>query len=711
MLLPLRGEAQTRYVADGPELRESLDEAAWSFLARQPCGRVTWTPDTRSASALRTSAEPLLATLRKQVGPLGMPSPAMESSRDVYADSLYTVTFVTARGRTRGVPVLGYLAWPNAHRDGPIAIVIPGANSSPEQAFGWRFPLSSALTFRDTPINGTATALLNQGFVVFVPFISDDYEYGYLLPWIELENLGASYRQRTGQGGTLSLIVPQILSGVDLALSLGASRTRSVVMVGWSEGAFLAAAAAAMDPRVSAVVKLMPPRDSHAMRTSPIGIRVNAAFSHLDCVLGDVEQAAMIAPRPLLFAWSDDDLSTLRSRPFWSERIVAGLRDVYRVAPPTSLRLIHSKKSGEAAVLQIAQWAAAQAKLRTATDTLRFPTPTFSHPVDAVDAQMQELVNYVSGVGRCEPLRPAVSVSDTVAFRRSATELRERVRAELRLRPRRDYGVRTLVRQLVNDGPEYRLEWLLLESTGEARRIGGLLATPRNGLKHPAVVSFDGNVGVSEAFGLPPNGRSAYLGAYADELAKAGAVVFVPYRPIFVSRGGSVLLPARLSDTHRLEFELDVAEASLDLLLAEPTVDRTDVIAYGISEAAFPALYAVALDERFTGLLFSNPLVSRRAYFELPGSVRSGAWQTELCTTTDIAMQYLIAPRRFTWEGDNTDLSEFNERPLSFLNSIHDVYRAVGATDAFHYRRHLSGHETHVRELRDVLPFRRRLTF
>jgi hypothetical protein len=255
------------------------------------------------------------------------------------------------------------------------------------------------------------------------------------------------------------------------------------------------------------------------------------------------------------------------------------------------------------------------------------------------------------------------------------------------------------------------LEWLLLQSSGEARQIGGLLATPLEGLRHSAVVSFDGNFSVSEPFGLPPRGRTEYLGAYADELAKAGAIVFVPYRSVFVSRGGSVLLPARNSKTSRLEFELDIARSAVDLLLSEPTVDRTDLIAYGISEAGYTALYSAALDERFTGLMFSNPIHSNASYFALAGSVNSGGWLTQLCSTADVVMKYLIAPRRFTWEGDLTNLSTFDETPLSFANGIADVYRAIGEPDAFHYRRHLSGHETHVREFRDVLPFKHALTF
>jgi hypothetical protein len=207
---------------------------------------------------------------------------------------------------------------------------------------------------------------------------------------------------------------------------------------------------------------------------------------------------------------------------------------------------------------------------------------------------------------------------------------------------------------------------------------------------------------------MPPSGRTSYLNAYGDDLARSGVVVFVPYRPLVASRIPA-LLRARGSSMNRLEFELDLTRATLDVLLDEPSVDPTDVVAYGISEAAYPAVYATAFDQRITGVTFSDPLVSSAAVFQMPNSVRSGAWQTQTCSTMDATMKYLIAPRRFTWEGDNTNLALFPEPPLSFPQSIEAVYRDLGFAGAFNYRRHLSGHETHPMDILDALPFKRRL--
>lgn len=703
-------EAQQHFVHDDVALRTSLDNAGWEFVARQSCRRIPWQPDVRSSEALTQSAEPLRRALRTEIGPAPFrpPQPKIETAQQIYADSTVRVQLVSFSGKFPGTSVVAYLAAPVVSRpDAPLAVVLPGANSTPEQVFGWRALNTDPHIFDKTPLAQVGTALLAQGFTVLTPFIDDSDPFESSFPWSDLSNLGESFHARAGYGGMLSLAIAQVQASIEFGRrEMGSGRHRTVV-VGWAEGAFLGSIAAALDQRIYAVANLMPTRDSRAMRSTAAGVRVNAGFNHFDCTFGNVETAATIAPRPLLFAWADNDIATLRSAAVRSPRIDAELDRLYRVAPQGALTRLRFPSTGDAMAYSVARWAGRQVQSTPLADSLSMPQPAnLVYPDAEVSGSIESVARYVASLGPCTQIATDIDESDVEGFPRAAARLRERVRAELGLRavPAKR-NTRIVVRQLVRNGPDYRLEWLLLRSDGEARQIGGLLATPLGGGKHPALLSFDGNYGVAQVFGMEPFGRTSYLNAYGDDFARSGVVVFVPYRPALVSRTPT-LLRARGAEVNRLEFELDLARSALDVLLAEPSVDSTDVVTYGISEAAYPALLTAVFDERPTGAFFSDPLVSLSAAFRIPSAERSGAWQTQLCSTMDATMKYLVAPRRFTWEGDNTVLSSFPEVPLSFPKSIQELYRNMGFAGAFNYRRHLYGHETHPMEIREVLPFK-----
>src|SRR4051812_13498515 len=83
-IAPNAATTQVRYVEDGPGLQEELSGSPWAFIARQPCQRIDWRPDLRSAAALRASAEPLLRAIEARIGPVGAEGVAVQTSRQVY---------------------------------------------------------------------------------------------------------------------------------------------------------------------------------------------------------------------------------------------------------------------------------------------------------------------------------------------------------------------------------------------------------------------------------------------------------------------------------------------------------------------------------------------------------------------------------------------------------------------------------------------------
>lgn len=699
-----------RYTIDDAAFQEQLSAPAWDFIARQPCARIPWNGTHSAAASIRRDILDRIGII-----PPAAPVFSIQSRKPIYQDAQFTVELVQATGRLPNVPILGYLAQPtNAPPNSPTAIVLQGANSVPEQAFGWVPTGAGDFGLVNPPFAGIANALIARSFAVFVPFIDDDYEFAPILPWIELDNFGFTYRSEINTGGTLSLVVPQIMAAVDFMRALYPASTGGVAMLGWEEGAFLAGITAAVDPRVGAVVKFMPPRDSRAMRATVAGTRVNAPFSQYDCVVGDVQQAALIAPRPLLYAYADDDATLFRSARFVTRAVSDSVAAQYGGRSTFEIR--HLAKGGSALTNSVAQWLGtrmAPSFPPVAGSVSLLQPDALVYPEAKIALIKRALILFVGNLGVCREIPANVSVLDSVAFRQSADLLRDRVRNELRMRPpspTRQAGI--ILRQTLRDGPEYKLEWLYIKGDGESGDFGGLLATPvGRPVRVGAVLSFDGNYGVSQVFGLPPQGNTPYLGAYGDILARSGYVVFAPFRPTFIARGAPAIFRARGASMTRLQFTVGLYSRALDVLLAEPSVDSNNVIAYGISEAAYAALYTTAFDQRLTGLVFSNPLVSNNAYFSDPTTARAGVWQTEMCTTADDVMKYLIAPRPFTWEGDNTDLAHFNEPPLSFPREILRIYQQIGVPRNFNFRRHLSGHETHIREIWDILPFGRRSSY
>lgn len=706
------GSQAVRWTTDAAALQEETGQSLWRWLAAQPCRAVPWRmPTAGGAASVAAAAMPARDYIRRIVGVLP-PSivSTIQTRRTVYEDVNIRVELVTISSRMPGATVVGYLGMPRQRTEGgsPAALLLHGAYSRPGEAFGWRSKDAPAITLDGTGLSGIGAALLRRGFVVFAPIISDDYQFNQSLPWLELENLGATLRANTGHGNALMLAMTQLITSVDF---LKDAASTSVSVVGWEEGAFLAALTAALDPRVDAVVRLSPPRDTRLMRMTPAGLRVGAPFTNLDCVVTEVVQSALVFPRPLLYASAADDPMDARNRQFVSAFVADTIRTLANLSRAAFAvrRFGHAgQQMSESVATWIAEHVSAPAVINDSPNPL--PASDVRYAYDELAAYRLGIYTVVGQSGRCSAFDAHVDITDKDALERTAQTYRRAVEDSLGVDLSRPRSPIVVVRERVTFDAPYTLEWLWLRSKDGQIELGGLLATPQGRVKSrlPAVLSFDGNYGVGQVFGLPPTGRTEYLGAYGDYLARHGVVVFVPARPSWEPRGLGALLMWRHASRTREDWVLNYYALALDFLLTEPAVDSSDVVAYGISEAAYAALYLTAFDARVTGLVFSDPFVLADSYFRDPTNAGSGVWQYDVCNSVDLVMRYLVVPRRFTWEGDNSDLSRYRVDPLEGPSRIADTYRAVGAADAFRFRRHLGDHVTKIEELFRDMPFRQR---
>jgi dienelactone hydrolase len=702
--------AQTGVPLDGPTYRQLVGEPFWGALAAAPCRLPAHMPAKGTTPNANVVA--LRADLLDRIGPLPVHAAGDQlERRRVYSGGRYNIDFVVIRSRLTDVSIFGYLATPIAGPPPPAVLLLHGAGASFEQAFSWRFN-NGFERLDSSPMSGVGAALAEDGYAVLSLWISGQQLFWPLLPWSEYDSWGASLYQKIGRGSGYSIVMGHLLAAVDYLKSQGSA---SVAVLGWREGATLGLVLGAIDTRVTGVVSLSPPLDRRALRSNLEGVQYQSAFMQSDCAFDDPTIATLIAPRPLVFAYAtSDSLSFTRWRRFVRPEIVRDIGRVYAArgagarfkvvvdASPDGMGLSLAARSSIDSMLtpqQIRSSARAVSPTQPAQEV--YPT--------AYGARTQKEVDgYLSFLPSCRPLSVAPDLNDLDSFGRSVEPIRREVRSRLGIPS--DPGrsrLRTLTRAVVADRGDYVLEWVYFRDDARGQSVGGLLASPRHTLQsRPAVLSFDGNYAVTEVFGLPPMGKTAYLGAYGDYLARSGRVVFAPLLSPEYGNAATTILrakdPSAPTGWSRL---VPYYMSAVDFLRQEPGVDTTRVLAYGISYAGYAALITTAVDPRITGLVYSNPAYVNAEYFKGSEASSAAVWLSDVCAIADVAMRYLIAPRPLVWEAEAKDVSAYERYPLEAPQSIEAVYRALGIASRFHFVRHGGGHETRVAGLRSVLPF------
>jgi dienelactone hydrolase len=702
---PLR--AQTLAEIDTPVFRADADLTLWRFIAGAPCKAHGWSPDMSSAPAFDSSLAPLRRLLSEHVGAVpALPAGRVLDRKTLYDGPTYTIQFIELESRLKGVVQYGYLATPKGRlaRKGPAVIVVHGSGTLPQQVFGWTFNQEGDLVaHRDSvPIIGLGITLVEAGYTVFAPWIDDNNLLAPYFPWLDLDMWGSTLRKKTGQGGAYTFIVAELMGVIDFLQGLE-SVDRRVAITGWNEdGAQIASVMGAVDPRISAVVR-SPPIDWPAFRRSNIGSRIGAGFAQMDCALGDVELAAMLAPKPLLFAYSTDGNVYLAHQGYVSNGILQRIQDEYKVfgAAGSARQVISAKESknplGDVQV-----------------SAVRWLDTTFKHhPKDAkhtgavpqlavVPDYPQSLTSYISStvsayeatLGTCGPVRFRQNFSSPDAYHHAVVETRPFIaRAAGFSLPQPGQRIDTLDRHVVLDTTHYTLEYLRLRVRSTGVEIRGLMATPKGALKPmPGVLSIDGNSALKEPFGLIIR-PAPYLNGYADRLVRQGMVVFSVYMSSWFQQGASAALMGRDPTGSRTgwSFLVPYYSAAIDVLWDHPGIDRTRIASYGISYAGVASLVIGSMDDRISTVVYSNIPVDQRELFTTGAGALVPMWWIDLCSGLDIQFK-MIAPRRLIWEAGEDPA--FENRYWNVVQDVRDVYESLGLGDRFTFVRHGGGHET-----------------
>lgn len=714
-----RGERPRSAIASYPSEAElqALDDQVWSLVARIPAadlGSTVGAPGIpRPSPAWRAL---LRGTLRRHIGDFPNPEAGKILSRaSLVSNGRYTIDWVRATSRLPGTTVVGYLAVPTRSTGShPGVVLIHGADAPPHIAFGWRLRGDDPFVGypNGVPLTSVATALVEAGYTVFVPWLSDALPAcvrwntcgftgrtaGETVKWEELDRWGAVLSQKTGAtNGAYRIAAASVVSAVDLVLRTPLVDHLQLAVAGWSQGAAIAGVSAALDDRIRAVLWLGPPVDSRAVAGDPQAIRREAPAALSAALFGQPELAALIAPRPLQLLYSLDDPAVARVRTFVSNAVFESMRREYAaVGADGNLSRDAAAEpagAGEQAVRWLDSVFHRVARPRGATPAAA-PAPEWPYPQKYQDEQRAEFDTYLAGLPALK--RRTVRPSYESLGRFAATveplrrELREALAGRDAMAPR---PVRIIERRRLPIDAPYTLEWIRFEGRVPGTELGAWLATPTGTQRpKPAVLSFDNNYNVGWLFGLDP-APFPYLHEYGDRLARRGYVVLAPYLPSFLVEGWAAIIRAKTMNQRSIwSYLLPLYWSGVDLLSVEPGVDAGRIAAYGISFSGVAALLASALDDRIDTLVYSNSVIDMVLHSRREAASQAGIWQTEAAPFLGLAQRFLIAPRRFVWEtGDN--LAGVPDAAL-VLPPIRQTYQRLGVPDRFEFVRHSAGHET-----------------
>ena len=242
----------------------------------------------------------------------------------------YVFRQVSVLSRLGGIPTFAYAMQPASSSDSrPTVILLHGSGTLPHQAFGLRLDKEGgAVTNSDsTPFIGIGLNLVHAGFNVVAPLISrlPSQREGEI-PWLSVSTWGEILREKMGVGGTETFLVAEIESFIDYAISQSTPGSQ-VYLVGWGEGAYLASLVAGYDPRVRGLVRLESPFDRKVYRNGN-GQHRDAGFAHVECVLGDPAQAAMLRGKPLMYAAARNDANEVLRAKYHSSAVVDSVRAI-----------------------------------------------------------------------------------------------------------------------------------------------------------------------------------------------------------------------------------------------------------------------------------------------------------------------------------------------------------------------------------------------
>ncbi|CAN5415031.1 hypothetical protein BH09GEM1_BH09GEM1_35710 [soil metagenome] len=694
---------------DSKEMVDSLSLPYWRAIAATPCPAVSWKPSYANDAAFQASRAPLLSRLRRASGQLLPPTHGeVFARRTVFENSRYKIQRMWIASRLTNVSITGFLATPLGVSASAPVLLLHGSGMVPAEAFGWslRDQYGASTRFENTVFTNAAVELVEAGYTVFVPWFGDEIDNDSW-PYVQWRTLGRNSSilgAKTNGLNAYYLLLNEVAAVIDFLALQPAVNIAKLSAVGWAEGAQIASLAAAEDARIQAVVRLAAPLDRRAFRRTVDGVFAEASFTHMDCALGDAEMAALVAPRPLLFAYSTRDQSVARSSAFIAPGVAQQIKSMYEaLRRPRSFAVFSDSSWTGQDARRVRTWldGAVGFAPRSLADSLVSPRTPVGEPYRSqyMTATESGRRQYIASLGPCIPPAIVPSLASVDAFSSSVEPLRTLLATRLHAaRVTGAVGFRVVRRVAVLLRGKYTLEYVELQSGRSSIPVTGFLATPITGspdARLPAVISADANYGLAGPFGLLGGEKKEYLNAYADYLASHGTVVFAPWMPAqFTEVAPNALRARNPSGATSFTFTMALFAASVDFVASLPAVDPERIGTWGISYAGFNALYLAALDKRISAILYSNPVTTAEVLFSNDDASVLAPFFGEICSMIDPTLEYLIAPRRLIRENGLHDDNGYERSPLESVVRIREVYDQLGIPGQFDFYRHSGGHLT-----------------
>jgi dienelactone hydrolase len=687
------------------DITSQLVDGADRFLLReleQSVGRRTafWKRDFSSPEKYAASLEPNRQRLAKILGLRDdrtafdglqllatTASPAMVGEGSNYR--IYAVRWPTVGD----VASEGLLLLPNGRRVADV-IALPDADQTPEMLAG--------LVDGVAPQSQFARRLAESGCAVLVPTLVD--RSVHQLRGAKLTNREFIYRAAFEMGRhVLGYEIQAVLAGVDHFVKDRGAANRKIGVIGWGQGAQIALAAAALDPRidVACVSGYFDSRQQAWEETLDRNV-----FGLLE-QFGDAELASLIAPRPLIVEaargpefevppgtgggpgkLATPKLDGVRAEVERAKRLVAGLQT------PTHIELVVSG-DGTGPFASQAALKAFCTPLGTAlaSDGGR---PKTCAKLDAAPARQERLVYQLNRhtqrvLAESAEVRrkffAKLDVSSLDKFQKTVEPYRKLFYDEVIGRfdqPLLPPKVRT---RQVYDTPKYVGYEVVMDVFPDLFAYGVLLV-PKDiqpGQRRPVVVCQHGLEGRPQDVLAGADPGEKYYKGFASELADMGFITFAPQNLyIFKDRFRTLQRKANLLGKTLFSLIVPQHQQIVDWLGTLPQVDPQRIAFYGLSYGGKSAMRIPPLVPKyclsicsgdFNEWIWKNASVGNSYTYMNTGEYE--IFEFDLGNTFNyFEMAALIAPRPFMVERGHFDGCSCDEMVAYEYAKVRFLYQA-----------------------------------
>ncbi len=635
-----------------------------------------WKRDLSSRDAYEKSVAPNRERLKKILGIVDervkdgvpeFPAPATQAGDFPVARSDRFQARVVRWPVFRGIEAEGLLLIPKDANDGPLAVVFPDADQTPE--------MISGIVAGVPEEHQVARRLAEAGCYVLIPVLidrADTYSVSQIGRATNQPHREFVYRPAFEMGRTvIGYEIQKALAFIDFLKD----KSKGIGVFGVGEGGLLALYAGAVDPRIDVTWVGAYFESRQKAWQEPIYRNVFGLLREF----GDAEIASLIAPRALITSngpaidikgppaprqgragaapgfWSTPDPASTRKE---FDRFLGLVKDLPGPAIPELLDLQRFKKP-LSAVKKESDWPDPQKRLKRQFDQLLEDTQVLLRQSERVrDAAFWKRVD-------------RKTLPD---FEKSTAPLREEFYNDVIGKFDLPFLPPNPRSRLVYDEPKWRGYEVVLDVFPDVYAYGILLLPKdlKDGERRPCVVTQHGLEGRPQDVADPKKNVPAY-GQYACKLADRGFVVFAPQN-CYLGKDLFRTLQRKANLLGRQLFSIIIPQHQVitDWLAAQPYVDPERIAFYGISYGGKTAMRVPAVIKRYCLSICSadfNEWIWKNASLDNPYTyVTTNEYEIfewNLANTFNYAeMAALIAPRPFMVERGHGDGVAPDERVL-----------------------------------------------